>query len=193
MKKYLDLDGLKTFKQDMTEYVDDGDRVSADITVELGTGGTLGGYKTGDTISAQTPIETVIKKLLAKQIPPTYSLPSISIANNGGTSAGNYEYGTVVTPKVKAIFTKNDGGDLTSISIKQGSTVVAEGTSSPLTYAASESITLSSTVSLSAVCSYTEGAIKNDNLGDPYPIGHIAAGSKSSTNYTFTPYRQGYF
>ena len=191
--KYLDLDGLKSFKENMTDYVDDGDAVSADITVELGTGGTLGGYKTGDTISAKTPIETVIKKLLAKQIPPTYSAPTLAIANNGGSAAGNYEYGTVVTPKVKATFTKNDGGDLTAISIKQGSTVVAEGASSPLTYTASESITLTSSVSFSASCSYAEGAVKNDNLGDPYPTGRISAGSKNSSNYTFTPYRQGYF
>jgi hypothetical protein len=192
MKKYLDLDGLKTFKQNMTEYVDDGDRVSADITVELGTGGTLGGYKTGDTISAQTPIETVIKKLLAKQIPPTYSAPSISIANNGGSSAGNYEVGTVVTPKLKATYTKNDGGDLTSFSINQGSAVLATDSSSPLVYSG-ESFTLSASISYKATCNYGEGAIKNDNLGDPYSIGHITAGSKTSSNYTFTAYRQGYF
>lgn len=192
MKKYLDLDGLKTFKQNMTEYVDDGDRVSADITVELGTGGTLGGYKTGDTITAQTPIETVIKKLLAKQIPPTYNSPSISIANNGGSGAGNYEIGTVVTPKLKATYTKNDGGDLTSISINQGSTVLATDLSSPLVYNG-ESFTLSTSISYKATCSYEEGTIKNDNLGDPYATGHIAAGSKTSSNYTFTAYRQGYF
>lgn len=190
--KYLDLDGLKTFKNDMTEYVDDGDCVSADITVELGTNETLGGYKTGDTISAKTPIETVIKKLLAKQIPPTYTSPSLSIGNNGGSSARNYEYGTVVTPKVKATYTKNDGGDLKSISIKQGSTVVATGEASPLTYTG-ESITLTTSISFSASCSYDEGTIKNDNLGDPYSAGHITAGSKTSGNYTFTPYRQGYF
>ena len=40
---------------------------------------------------------------------------------------------------------------------------------------------------------YAEGAVKDDNLGEPYPEGHIEAGSVNTTNYSFNPYRQGYF
>lgn len=167
--------------------------VDSAIGVELGDGGTLGGYKTGDTIAVGTPIQTVIAKLLAKQVPPTYTQPSVSIANNGGTAAGNHEIGTSVTPKVRATFTKADAGNLTNIQFKKGSTNVGTAsTTSPADYT-EEAFTLATTTSFSATATYAEGAIKNDNLGEPYPTGHIAAGSKTSSNYTFTPYRQGYF
>lgn len=163
------------------------------FTVELGEGGTLGGYKTGDPISADTSIETIIKKLLMKQVPPTYTQPSISIANNSGSASGNYEIGTEVTPNVRATFTQNDAGALTNIQFKKGGSNVGEAqTSSPATYTEA-AFTLETTTSFSATATYAEGAIKDDNLGEPYEEGHIAAGSKTSSNFTFTPYRQGYF
>lgn len=163
------------------------------FTVELGEGGTLGGYKTGDSISADTSIETIIKKLLMKQVPPTYTEPSISIANNGGSASGNYEIGTEVTPNVRATFTQHDAGALTNIQFKKGGSNVGEvQTSSPATYTEA-AFTLETATSFSATATYAEGAIKDDNLGEPYEEGHIAAGSKTSSNFTFTPYRQGYF
>lgn len=192
-KKYLDFEGLKTFKSNITDYINNGDSMSSDMTVQLGTGGSLGNYKTGDVIPEGTSLETILKKILMKQIPPTYTNPSISISNNGGFAAGSYEYGSVIIPKLKATYTKNDGGDLTSIAIRQGSINVATGDKFPLEYIASEPISLINSISFSATCAYAEGAIKNDNLGDPYTIGHIPAGSKTSSNYTFSPYRQGYF
>lgn len=163
------------------------------FTVELGEGGTLGGYKTGDSISADTSIETIIKKLLMKQVPPTYTQPSISITNNGGSASGSYEIGTEVTPNVRATFTQNDAGALTNIQFKKGGSNVGEAqTSSPATYTEA-AFTLETNTSFSATATYAEGAIKDDNLGEPYEKGHIAAGSKTSGNFTFTPYRQGYF
>lgn len=164
-----------------------------EFTVELGAGATLGGFKTGDKVSKDTSLETIVKKMLMKQVPPTYSQPSVSIGNNGGTAAGNYEIGTSVTPKLTSSFTKNDAGALASIQFKKGGTNVGTaGTSSPATYA-EDAFVLSTAVTYTATASYAEGAIKNDNLGQPYPTGHIAAGSKTSGNYTFNPYRQGHF
>ena len=130
MSKLLDSDGLARYHQNISQVIVDGDSMRADVTVELGVNGTLGGYKTGDTIAEGTSIETVIKKLLAKQIPPTYTAPTVSIVNNGGSSAGSYEIGTTISPKMKATYTQNDGGDLTEIKILAN---VATGTASPLT------------------------------------------------------------
>ena len=163
------------------------------FTVELGEGGTLGGYKTGDPISADTSIETIIKKLLMKQVPPTYTEPSISIANNGGSASGSYEIGTEVTPNVRATFAQHDAGALTNIQFKKGGSNVGEAqTSSPATYTEA-AFTLETATSFSATATYARGAVKNDNLGQPYEEGRIEAGSKTSSNFTFTPYRQGYF
>lgn len=161
--------------------------IDNEIAVELGAGGALGGYKTGDKIAVGTSIQTVIAKLLAKQVPPTYNQPSVTIANNGGTAAGSYEIGTSVTPKLKATFNKADAGNLISIAIGDFSSE-----QSPMLYD-SPAFTLTTSTAYNATATYAEGAIKNDNLGEPYPTGHIAAGSKTSSNYVFTPYRQGYF
>lgn len=163
------------------------------FTVELGPGGTLGGFKTGDKVSTDMTAENIVKKLLMKQVPPTYTQPSVSISNNGGSSAGAYEIGSTVTPKLRATFTKNDAGDLTSIQFKKAGTDVGDAaTASPADYTEA-AFNLSSAISYSATVSYGEGAIKKDNLGDDYPTGHIEAGSKNTSNFTFTPYRQGYF
>ena len=163
------------------------------FTVELGNGGSLGGYKTGDLISKDTSIETIVKKLLMKQVPPTYTQPSVSISNNSGTASGNYEIGTTVTPNLRATFTKNDAGSLTEIQFFKNDAEVGDASStSPATYTET-GYQLVSTVKYKATASYAEGTVKNDNLGDPYPTGHIAAGSKTTSVYTFTPYRQGYF
>lgn len=163
------------------------------FTVELGTGGTLGGFKTGDEITKNTSLDTIVKKLLMKQVPPTYTQPSIAIANNGGSAAGSYEYGSTITPKLRATFTKNDAGDLTSIKFKKaGANVGDAATTSPATIE-DTAFDLTAVVSYNATASYAEGAIKNDNLGQPYPDGHIAAGSKTSSNYTFTPFRRVFY
>lgn len=163
------------------------------FNVELGSGGTLGGFKTGDSISADMSVETILKKLLMKQVPPTYTAPSVSIANNGGSASGSYEIGSTVTPKVRATFTQNDAGAVTSIQFQKNSSDVGDAQSSaPATYEETGFV-LESTTSFRAVVNYAEGTVKKDNLGQDYPNGHIQAGSKTTSNYTFTPYRQGYF
>ena len=163
------------------------------FTVELGAGGTLGGYKTGDSISADTSLETIVKKLLMKQVPPTYTQPAVSIANNAGTAAGSYEFGTTVSPKLRATFTQNDAGALTNIVINKGGSPVGEaGTTSPHDVTDTP-YQLTATTTYNAVVQYGEGAIKDDNLGEPYPEGHIAAGSKTSGNFTYTPYRNVFY
>jgi hypothetical protein len=128
MAKYVDSNNLAHYTEKITKVINDGDTMSAAVSVELGVDGTLGGYKTGDTIAAGTPIETVIKKLLAKQIPPTYTAPTVTLTNNGGTAAGNYEIGTTISPKLRAAYNKNNGGDLIELNIIG----IASGVTSPL-------------------------------------------------------------
>lgn len=188
MSKVVSADNLARYHNNISQIIEDGDSISSAITVELGSGGTLGGYKTGDSIASGTSIETVIKKLLAKQIPPTYTAPTVSLTNNNGTAAGNYEIGTIISPKLKATYNQNDGGNLTEINIIG----IASGVTSPLSTEI-ESFTLENTIQYRASVTYEAGPIKNDNLGDPYPTGSIAAGTKYSSYMKFNPYRSGYF
>lgn len=161
--------------------------------VNLGANGSVGSLKTGDTIDAGIDLDTLIKKLTQKSVPATYSQPGVTCRVASGHSAGNYEVGTVINTNIQGIFTKNDAGNLTSIEILKGGTPVATSTTSPVN-ATDQSFTLGDeTVSFTAKAAYAEGAIKNDNLGDPSPEGHIAAGDKTSSAVSFTGKRKLFY
>lgn len=162
-----------------------------EISVELGAGGTVGGYKTGDIIAADTDIKTILNKLFRKSVAASYTKPRVTLAAQS-TTAGNHEYGTNITAQVKATFTKNDAGAIQSISILKDGVELLTGTNNTLT-SDSDTFKLTTTVSYTASATYAEGAIKNNNLGEPSPDGHIAAGTVTSSAVTFTPFRQGYF
>lgn len=161
--------------------------------VNLGTGGTVGGLKTGDTIDAGTDLDTLIKLLTQKSVPATYTQPAVTCRVSSGSAAGNYEVGTQITANIQGAFTQNDAGALTNIKIMKGADeVISQGTS-PVT-AESQTFTLGDeTVSFTAVATYAEGAIKNDNLGQPSPDGHIQAGSKTSSAVSFVGKRNLFY
>lgn len=167
------------------------DRTDEPVTFN---GVTIGNISSGDTIPEGITFTEWLKMVGQKAIPATYTQPSISIANNGGQAAGNVETGTSITPKLRATFTKNDAGALSAIKIKQGATEVATGVTSPLDYTASNAIVVGDeTISFAAEASYAEGGIKNNNLGQPSPNGHIAAGSKTSSAYNITGKRNLFY
>lgn len=161
--------------------------------VNLGTGGTVGGLKTGDTIDAGTDLDTLIKLLTQKSVPATYTQPAVTCRVSSGTAAGNYEVGTEITANIQGTFTQNDAGALTNIKIMKGASEVISQATSPVT-AESQTFTLGDeTVSFTAVATYAEGAIKNDNLGQPSPDGHIQAGSKTSGAVSFVGKRNLFY
>lgn len=162
------------------------------FTVELGTNGTLGGYKTGDVIGADTTLSQFVYKLTHKQVAPSYTAPTMTLSNNGGTPAGTYEYGTTITPKLLAKFNQNDAGALTGITLYANNVETDTAAASPAAFTV-DAFTLSATQTYKASATHSEGAVKNDNLGDPYPTGHINAGTVQSAAFTYTPMRQGYF
>lgn len=161
--------------------------------VNLGAGGTVGGLKTGDTIEIGTDLDALIKLLTQKSVPATYTQPAVACRVSSGTSAGSYEVGTSITANIQGTFTQNDAGALTNIKIMKGAEeVISQGTS-PVT-AENQTFTLGDeTVSFTAVATYAEGTIKNDNLGQPSPDGHIQAGSKTSSAVSFVGKRNLFY
>lgn len=165
-------------------------RTQEDIVVNGVTGL---GISDGATISAGTSLEDFVKMVVQKAIPATYTKPTISIANNGGQASGNVEAGTTITPKLKATFTKNDAGDLTSIVIKNGGTVVANGTTSPLTYDGDSVVIGDESVTFTASATYGDAPVKTNNLGQESTENWFAGGTINSGNYTITGKRNAFY
>ena len=161
------------------------------LTVNLGDDGALGGFSTNDEISAGTSLDDIIKKLLVKRIPATYTRPTVSIAC---PKAGSYEVGTSVEVGVTGTFKQNDGGAVTKMQvIKNGAIPAAlESATSPITYAETLSVSDGNTT-YKVIAEYAQGAIKKDNLGDDSPAGRIEAGSVTSSTSTITGFRKAFY
>lgn len=153
----------------------------------------LGALKAGQTIPKEIDMDGLLNLITQKSIPATYTKPSVTLVNNTGTAAGNVEAGTSVTPKLRATFNKNDAGELTAFSIKKGAESVKDGTTSPLDYTGEAIVIGDETVTFTAAATYKDGAIKNDNLGNPSPDGQIKAGTVSSGGYSFTGKRNLFY
>ena len=156
-------------------------RTQSDIVVNGVTGLGIGN---GETIAAGTSMDDIVKMLVQKAVPASYTAPTLALANNGGQASGNIEAGTSITPKLKATFTKNDAGNLTSLVIKKGSDTVAEGTSSPQTYSGEAIVIGDETITFSATASYDAAPVKTNNLGQESKENWFDAGSVNSSNYS---------
>ena len=157
-------------------------------------GTTLGALNDGGTIPAGIDMDGLLNLITQKAVHPSYTKSTVSIANNSGTAAGNYEAGTEITAKLKATFTKNDSKGLTSITIKKGGTAVATGTSSPLTYTESETFYLGDeTVTYKAEAAYQEAADKTNNLGEVDRTNAFAAGTATSSDFSFNGQRNLFY
>lgn len=165
-------------------------RTQEDIVVNGVTGL---GISDGATISAGTSLEDFVKMVVQKAIPATYTKPTISIANNSGQASGNVEAGTTITPKLKATFTKNDAGDLTSIVIKNGGTEVANDTASPLTYDGDSVVIGDESITFTASATYGDAPVKTNNLGQESTENWFAGGTINSGNYTITGKRNAFY
>lgn len=165
-------------------------RTQAAITVNGVTGL---GIDNGATIAAGTSLDDFVKMIVQKAVAATYTKPTVSIANNGGQASGNVEAGTTITPKLKATFTQNDAGDLTSIVIKKDSTEVATGTTSPLTYAGDAVVIGDESITFSASATYSDAPVKNNNLGQESKENWFAGGTVNSGSYTITGKRKLFY
>lgn len=161
--------------------------------VQLGSGGTVGGLKTGDTIPEGTTMDELIKLLTQKSVPASYTQPGVTCRVSTGTAAGSYEVGTEINTTLQGTFTKNDAGELTTIEILKNGVSIQSQATSPITTEAQTFTLGEETVSFTAKATYAAGPVKNDNLGQPSPEGQIKAGSKTSSALSFTGKRNLFY
>lgn len=160
---------------------------------EVNIGGSLGGLTDGAEIPVGTTLDEFIAMLLTKAIPPTYSAPGVTCRVSSGTPGGNYETGTQINTTIQGVFTKNDAGELTKIEIRKGAETVLSQSTSPVTTEAQTFTLGDETVSFTAVATYADGPVKNNNLGKPDATGQIKAGSKTSAAVSFTGKRNLFY
>lgn len=151
------------------------------------------GIEDGMVIEAGKTIDDIVKMMVQKAIPATYTKPTIAIANNGGQASGNVEAGTSITPKLKATFTQNDAGALSAISVLKGTTAVAEGTESPLSYAGDAFVLGDETVSFYASATYGDAPVKTNNLGNESKENWFAGDTIKSSAYSITGKRNCFY
>ena len=120
-------------------------------------------------------------------VPPTY-VPGV--ATLGSTpAAGTFEIGTIINPQFTNTFTQNNAGAFVAGRLRRNSTVI----SSSFPYTDSNVALTTAPVVYDSQVDHAEGPVLNDSLGNPYPSGHILAGTVISASRTFTPSRKTFY
>ena len=152
--------------------------VSADFTV---LGVSQGMYKDGDTITAGTNLEDVVKNMLKNIVPPTYVSPTLSIAGSGASSI---EAGSNITPTITPTWVANDGGAVTNYRLTKNGTAVLN-VALPEAFVSEAFQIGDETIAFVATANHDMGPIKKDNAGNDSPDGRITAGTKTSNTIDY--------
>lgn len=163
--------------------------------IEVNLGGAIGGLEDGAEIPANTSLDDFIRMLTQKAIAAQYTQPGVTCRASEGQQPGNYEVGTEISMKAQGLFTKNDAGELEKLEVfKVGvDSALISGSTSPQTTDTQTFKLGDETVSFKAKATYGEGDIKNNNLGQPSPDGHIEAGSKESAVISYVGKRNMFY
>lgn len=167
--------------------------VSSDIAISetfTVNGVSQGAYNSGDVVEQGTSISEVIRKMLQKELPVTYSTPTLSIAADGKSGTIPLEIGTMLTPVIAATFRQNDAGEVTRYSVKRNGQELYNVAS--VSNFQESGIQLTQDITYQSTVGYSEGAIKNNNFGQPVPDGHILAGEVNAS-VTFKPTRMFFY
>ena len=101
-------------------YSTGGNTTTVDSVTDLTVAGvTVGGYTSGDDIPAGTSVDTILRHMLIKEIPPVYTNPTLTLS--GG---GNYEAGTNLAPTLTPVWTQHDAGTQTGYTLKENGTTI---------------------------------------------------------------------
>lgn len=137
------------------------------------------GIPNGYQVNAGDAMAPFLKLAFRKAAPPSYTAPSVSISSS---PLGTFEVGETINISIDTNFNQQDGGALTGLSVKKNGIEI--GTSDP--YADNGVLMDKTTKAYQVTASYSQGPVKNDSLGDPYPDGQVAAGSVNSNTINYT-------
>lgn len=152
-------------------------------------GVTQGGYSEGITIPKGTSFEDIIQKMLTLVIPANYVAPTCNI---NGSEIKTLEVGTIINPTITTSFIKNDAGDINRFILQKNGTNILDKINIEL-FTDNNLLIGDNTVNYKAILHYNEGPTKNNNLGEPSPIGKITSGSIQSNVLSYTGVRNLFF
>jgi hypothetical protein len=132
-----------------------------------------------DTVTHLNTIDGQISQILSViAVAPTYIAPTSTITANTQT----VEKGSTLNLTLNMGFNKNDAGNSTGFTLLRNGSVLSN-----LQNNAQIESNIQAVITFQGQVSYSEGAIKNNNLGIADPTGHILAGSVNSPIQTITP------
>lgn len=171
------------------------DLLNDDLQVK---GVSIGSYEDGELIEKDTPLETIIRNILQKRIPPTYTRPAFSIET---TTTLSHEIGSSISPTITASWSQNNGGSLIAYNLyKDSSLVLGPSSSVPLTHFTDSSFVLSSSVSYNGSVTWLDGNILDNNMSEPDPgicpncrVISNSGNPEISNTITFVPKRAAFY
>lgn len=150
-------------------------------------GSALGSFADGQVIPAGTPFSTILTGLLVRQILPSYVSPTLTLAS----SISEAELGSTISPVLTPAWVQNDGGAISAYRLLKNEVGVYSGAAAIAQTASA--LSLQADTTFQAQVDYSQGALKQDNLGVDYPTGRIAAGSLNSAVRTIYARRKCFF
>jgi len=160
-------------------------RFTSNVVVNGGTGTKVGIWNEGETIPLAGKLYDSLPYILATKCNhPSYVTPTATIS--ASPSSGSYERGTNLgTITLTAGGSIGNGGAYTTNTFYQNA--------SPLGGNTTTVSSLTSTQTFYVNRAYTQGAIINDNCGNPDATGRINAGSANSSSISFTAFDKRYW
>lgn len=166
-------------------------KLTQSLTAQLGPGGFVGGVSTGTNFAIDTPLETVIRAILIRAIPPTYVAPTLT-ANYTGTNTV-IEVGDNVNIFADFTFTQNNAGTIDTNGFVIERQVAGGSWTNVLTANnvvdwVAEPYTTPNNAATSILhrsrVTYRQGNCLNNNLGNPDCTGRINSGTLTSNSNT---------
>ena len=105
---------------------------------------TVGGIPSGYTFTANTPLSSIIQRLLVAAIPYVYIYPTLTI----NASGNYYEVGTLLSQTLTSVYTQNDAGSATNFILLTSNNIATNFL--PIT-----AIALTNSVNFNSLSSYT--------------------------------------
>lgn len=160
--------------------------LTQDITL---TGIGIGALSENYTLKQGMTFTEFVKLIGIKESTPIGIKPSASLSVSlSGVVEANTQRVIEITPTI----IKNDGGNITNISLYRNDELLHSG-KDITTIVDTVTLIHNKNIVYKVIVTYDDGPIPNTNLGNPYPPGQVLAGTLNCNSSTITPVNPSYY